>query len=122
MIKIDHPNGCDPATRDGAYSSVYSNVASNTIVSVSESKVPDFGIYPNPADKQLNISFGENITGMASVVISDMTGRVVYSETINNVRTGQAHPISSHDFKEGMYLLRVTSGENTAIQKIVIKH
>jgi len=97
-------------------------VASNTLVSVSESKLTDFGIYPNPADKQLNISFGENITGMASVVISDMKGRVVYSEEINDVRPGQVHPISSHSFKEGMYLLRVTSGENTAIQKIVIKH
>jgi len=122
MIKIDHPNGCDPATRDGAYSSVYSNVASNTLVSVSESKVPDFGSYPNPADKQLNISFGENITGMVSVVISDRIGRVVYSEEINDVRAGQVQPINSHSFKEGLYLLRVTSGENTAIQKIVIKH
>jgi hypothetical protein len=122
MIKIEHPDGCDPATRDGEFASVYSNVASNTLVSVTESKLPDFGIYPNPADKQINISFGENITGTASVVISDMTGRVVYSEVYNDVRSSQVQPINSLGFKEGMYLLRVTSGENTAIRKIMIKH
>ena len=122
MIKIEHPDGCDPATRDGAYSGVYSNVASNTLVSVTESKMPDFGVYPNPADKELNISFGENITGTASVVISDLTGRVVYSEVYNDVRSSRVQPISSTGFKEGMYLLRVTSGENTASRKIMIKH
>jgi len=122
MIKIEHPNGCDPATRDEEYASVYSNVASNTLVSVSVSKGSDFGIFPNPTDKQLNISFGENITGTASVVISDLTGRVVYSEVFDDVRSSQVQPIISTGFKEGMYLLRVTSGENTAIQKIVIKH
>ena len=122
MIKIEHPDGCDPATRDGAYSGVYSNVASNTLVSVTESKMPDFGIYPNPANKQFNISFGKNISGMASVVISDLTGRVVYSEVFDDVRSSQVQPINSLDFKEGMYLLRVTSGENTAIRKIMIKH
>jgi len=122
MIMIDHPDGCDPATRDGEYASVYSNVASNTLVSVSESKVPDFGIYPNPADKQLNISFGENVTGMVSVVISDRIGRVVYSENINDIRAGQVHSIVSSNLNEGMYLLQMTSGENRITKKILIQH
>jgi len=122
MIKIDHPNGCDPATRDGAFSSVYSNVASNTLVSVSESKVPDFVIYPNPADKQLNISFGENISGKARVVISDRIGRVVYSEEISDVRPGQVYSVNSSNLKEGMYLLQITSGENRITKKILIQH
>jgi hypothetical protein len=122
MIKIEHPDGCDPATRDGAYSGVYSNVASNTLVSVTEGKVSDFGIYPNPADKQLNISFGKNISGMAKLKISDPTGRVVYSDEISDVRPGQVHTVNSSSFNEGMYLLQMISGENRITKKIFIQH
>jgi len=122
MIKIEHPYGCNPAVRDGEYASVYSNVASNSMVSVSESKELNFSIYPNPADKQISISFGENITGMARLNISDLTGRVVYSEDINDVRPGQVQSINSLGIKEGVYLLRLTSGGNSAIRKVVIKH
>jgi hypothetical protein len=53
--------------------------------------------------------------------ISDLTGRVVYSEDFNDVRPGQVHPINSNCFKEGMYLLKVTSGEKSAVRKILIK-
>ena len=122
MIKIEHPDGCNPATRDGEYASVYSNVATNSLVLVSESKELNFSIYPNPADKQISISFGENITGMARLNLCDLTGRMVYSEDINDVRPGQVQSINSLGIKEGMYLLRITSGENSAIRKIVIKH
>jgi hypothetical protein len=121
MIKIEHPDGCNPANRDGEYASVYSNVASNSIVSVSENNDPGFTIYPIPADMQLSVSFGENITGKARLTISDLTGRVVYSEELNDVRPGKVLEINSTNFKEGMYLLQVISGENSASRKIVIK-
>jgi hypothetical protein len=121
MIKIEHPDGCNPASRDGEYASVYSNVATNSLVSVSESKDLDFSIYPIPADERINVSFGKNTTGMARLSISDLTGRVVYSVALNDVRPGQVQPINSNGFKEGMYLLQLTSGENSAIMKILIK-
>lgn len=122
MIKIEHPDGCDPATRDGEFASVFSNVATNALVSVSEDEELNFSIYPNPADNQISISFGDNISGMASVVISDLNGRMVYSEDINDLRSGQVKTINSLGFKEGMYLLQVISGEKSSISKIIIKH
>jgi hypothetical protein len=121
MIKIEHPGGCNPASREGEYASVYSNVASNSIVSVSEKNDPDFTIYPIPADKQLNVSFGENITGNVMLTISDLAGRVVYSGEFRDVQPGQAETINIFTFKEGIYLLQLTSGKNNATRKIVIK-
>jgi len=123
MIKIEYPAGCDPAARNGAYSGVYSNVASNnTTVSISENRVPDFVIYPNPVDEQLNISFGENISGKVSLAITDLTGRMVYSEEISDVRPGQVHTVNSHSFNKGMYLLQMFSSENRITKKIYIQH
>jgi len=122
MIKIEYPDGCDPAARDGAYSGVYSNAASNnTTVSIAENRVPDFVIYPVPADKQLNISFGENISGMVSLAITDLTGRMVYSEEISDVRAGQIIMINFPGFKEGIYILQITSGVNRSTSKIIVK-
>jgi hypothetical protein len=121
MIKIEYPDGCNPVTRDGEYSSIYSNVASNSIVSVSENKDMDFTIYPIPADKQLNVSFGENITGEVALIISDPAGRTVYSASFENVRPGQVQSINLPDLTEGLYLLRLTSGENSAARKIVLR-
>ena len=122
MIRIDHPNGCNPGSRNGGYASVYSNVASNgSTVSVFESTDLNFSTYPVPADNQFNILFGENITGITKLVISDIAGRMVYSETIIDPQPGQVKAINCVDFKEGMYLLQVTSAKSSAIKKIVIK-
>jgi hypothetical protein len=122
MIKIDHPGGCNPALRDGDFTSVYSNVATNSLVSVAESKDLDFSIYPVPADDRINVSFGGKITGKARLSISDLAGRTVYSEDFNDLRPGQIISINSNGIKAGMYLIRVTSGENNAVRKIKIQH
>jgi hypothetical protein len=122
MIKIDHPDGCNPASRDGEYASVFSNVATNSLVSVSESKDLDFSIYPIPADERINVSFGKNTTGMARLSISDLTGRVVYSEEFIDMRHGQALSINSINLNEGMYFLGISSGANSTTRKILVKH
>ena len=122
MVQIVHPTGCNPASRDGDYASVYSNVATNSTVSVSENNELNFTIYPIPADKRLNVSFGENMTGKARLVISDLAGKTVYSEDLKDVRPGQMKSINSSGIKAGMYLLQVTSGGNNAVRKIMIQH
>ena len=49
-------------------------------------------------------------------------GRVVYTEILNDAVPGQVKTFDSSGFKEGVYLLQVTSGENSAVRKIVIKN
>jgi len=123
MIRIDHPNGCNPGSRFGEYASVYSNVASNgSTVSISENNNLNFNIYPVPAGNQFNIAFGENISGITKLIISDLAGRVVYSEEISDVRSGQVKSINSLGFKEGMYLLSLTSATSSQTKRILIKH
>jgi hypothetical protein len=122
IVQILHPTGCNPVLRDGEYPSVYSNVATNGVVSVSENKNLNFSIYPIPADERINVSVGENTTGMIRLIISDLTGRIVYSCDFNDVRPGQVLLINSRNFTEGIYGLQVISGENRSTKKIVIRH
>jgi hypothetical protein len=122
MIKIEHPDGCNPAARDGEYASVFSNVATNSLVSVAESKDLDFSIYPIPVYDRINVSFGEKITGKARLSITDLTGRVVYSQDFNDVRPGQVQVINTRDFREGMYMLQITTDKSRNTRKILIRH
>jgi hypothetical protein len=75
--------------------------------------VPPVVIYaPSPAsyvfvDTEVFVNWGTSVEGI--------------TEAVNDVRPGQVQLINSNGFKEGMYLLKVTSGENSAIRKIVIK-
>ncbi|MCU0369967.1 MAG: T9SS type A sorting domain-containing protein, partial [Bacteroidales bacterium] len=122
IVKIEHPDGCNPVLRDGGYSSIYSNVATNGAVSVTEINDPDFSIYPIPVNEMINVSFGENSTGMARLTISDLTGRNVYSQEYNDVKPGQAMVINTTGFREGLYILTIINAGGKSTRKVVIRH
>jgi hypothetical protein len=122
MIKIVHPTGCDYMMRENGIPEVYSNVASNAVVQVSENGSSDFNVYPNPANDLINISFSEKFNGQVNLSITDLAGREIYSVAFSDVNPGQVESISSADFEEGMYLLHLQSGENRSTRKIVLRH
>jgi len=119
---IEHPDGCNPASRDGEFAKVYSNVATNSIVSVSEKKDLDFSIYPIPADEMINVVSGETISGPARLTISDLTGRIIYSQEYSEIRPGQVMAINTTGFRDGMYLLTLMNSGGKSTRKVVIKH
>jgi hypothetical protein len=78
-------------------------------------------LYPNPANQQLitEITLGENET--AELVLLDMTGRVVKTETLGN----QSGRIETQvgDLPEGIYLCIIqTASRKLLEQKVVITH
>ena len=101
---------------------VYSNVASNAVVQVSENGSSDFNVYPNPANDLINISFSDKFNGQVNLSITDLAGREIYTVAFSDVNPGQVESISSTDFEEGMYLLHLQSGENRSTRKIVLRH
>jgi hypothetical protein len=122
MVKIVHPTGCDFTLRDTGYPEVYSNVASNALVNVSENTDFNFTVYPNPANDFINITFSDKVNGQVNVVLTDLAGREIYSMDFSDVNSGQMKSISSKNFEEGMYLLHLRSGEKMNTAKIVIRH
>lgn len=122
MIKIVHPTGCDYMMRENGIPEVYSNVASNAVVQVSENIRSDFSVFPNPANDLINISFNEIMNGQAKLVLTDLAGREVYSTTLSNLNPGVKHSINTIDFEDGMYLLQLQSGDKTNTRKIIVRH
>lgn len=71
-------------------------------------------LYPNPARDVLNISGPVNKT--VTLQLLDVTGRLLAEKQF----TGQ-ETINLHPFLQGIYLVRIQSGQETYTQKIVVE-
>ena len=122
IVSIIRPGGCNTGLRGSGYSKVYSNVAANSLVSVTENREVDFSVYPVPANDRINIQFSDNVKGTIKLTITDVTGRIIYSEDYNDIRDGQMKTVNSTSFNEGIYLMNIFSSDNRISRKIVVKH
>lgn len=71
----------------------------------------DLLAYPNPADDVLYLRSMKTDVSNAQLVVTDVAGRNVISQTINLVG-GDAHNISTANLKPGVYFIRVFNGKN----------
>lgn len=76
-----------------------------------------FVMYPNPASDNVTLHMA-NTSGKASVVITDVLGKIVLSA---NQSAESVIQINTSALNSGMYFVTVTSGEATSTQKLVIK-
>ncbi len=76
--------------------------------------------YPIPAKSFVNIVSTRGVGNDATITLTDVTGRDVYSQKIAN---GSADPISIDvsGFVAGMYLVKVQSSEGTSSMKITVE-
>ena len=122
MVKIENPDGCNTGLRNAVYTDVYSNQASASLVSTGDLSKSGFSVYPVPANDRINIQFGDNAKGTIYLTITDVTGRIIYSEEYMDIRQGQVKTVDSSDFNEGIYLLNVISAGSKSTKKIVVRH
>ena len=122
IVEVINPNGCNP-NRTGEYSSSYSNVATNNVLGVDDpAQILEISAFPNPANDRLNLSFGRSFQGKVTVTINDLLGQIVYSEIIEDLHLGATQGISTREFSEGIYMLKVASEKGSVTRKIIVKH
>lgn len=83
------------------------------LAGVNELAPAEFSMYPNPASNQLNLSAPNQ---QALVVISDMSGKMVYQNQFN-----QQLQLDLTDLEPGTYLVTVSSDQGTATQKLILQ-
>jgi len=76
------------------------------------------GIYPNPANNNLNVNVKLKNKETINVAILDMHGRVVYTDELNS--NGFNKTIDVSNFATGLYQVRVIAGENTISNSVQI--
>jgi hypothetical protein len=75
----------------------------------------DIAIYPNPAIDHINISSNLVVEGGGTIHIYDMNGRILKSETYNDLQ--RVAPINISSLSDGMYLVEVNM-ENGQSRKL----
>ncbi|MFN5418351.1 MAG: T9SS type A sorting domain-containing protein [Flavobacteriia bacterium] len=80
-----------------------------------EEQFNDFSIFPNPTENEFKI---DNANGFqdASIVVSDLTGKVILEEKLN----GKEGIFSLNGFKSGVYIVKIKD-KSTSVSKLLIK-
>lgn len=81
-------------------------------VAIAENEI-EINIYPNPATDLIQIAFPYALEG--TVTLYSMLGQPLYQATISN----QSHQIPCHELPSGIYLIRITFGNQTITKKVI---
>ncbi|MGB1074970.1 MAG: T9SS type A sorting domain-containing protein [Flavobacteriales bacterium] len=93
------------------------NKCTTCIVAVEEWSAGELMAYPNPANGQLTVLMSA-ISSVANLELVDMTGRVVFSQSIS----GASHAVEIIDmspFDSGIYLLRMEAAGSASVLRLV---
>ena len=121
VVAIERTGGCSVSAQKSNFSAVYSNPASLNPVSVSDSDALDFNVFPLPAKEMINIRLASATAAELQIILTDVTGNVLYNTTENTLQPGEQLSVSTRDWAAGMYVLQLIGDGVRHTQKIVIK-
>ena len=79
-------------------------------------------VYPNPAKDALTISWSNEDTNPADIVISDITGKQVYTTTLNISAASGQQQLTLPALQDGIYLLTIRSQTINYNTKLLIQN
>jgi hypothetical protein len=95
--------------------------ADNVGIAENDEIFDHLSIYPNPANKQLNISFVSQANENVNVSLVNMTGVTMYENTLVSNNSAYSNAIDVSEFAKGIYILRIHSDKSDVVRKIVIE-
>ena len=91
-------------------------------VGVNENEYMDnLSIYPNPATTTVNVSFNLSNSQNMNLRLTDMAGKVVFSQQYDNLKGAFNKDIDVSAYSKGVYFLKLISSEGNITQKIVLQ-
>ena len=93
--------------------------------SINEKTDYSFDIFPNPANKSINITLDDNINtnDNISLDIYDIIGKKVFSNDIKSLNNKNQISLSTVNLIQGVYLVSISSNGNTiATNRLMIEH
>ncbi|MFA7274783.1 MAG: T9SS type A sorting domain-containing protein [Crocinitomicaceae bacterium] len=78
-------------------------------------------VYPNPAADVTNVKFEAKTQGNAVVTVTDMTGKIVQTKSLNNIFGVQTVEVKTSDLNAGIYFVNVSTNGETATKKLTVK-
>jgi len=79
-------------------------------------------IYPNPAKNIFNININTNHSSDASLNIIDITGRIVYNESITLHKGNNNKPINVSSLTQGVYIISIKNDNINFNKKLILNN
>ena len=92
------------------------NVAMTCKISSSSMPGTEISAYPNPVSNKLTVELESISSGIYSVELMDLSGRVIYSTQISAAIGFNSDVIDVSDYAKGVYTLSVKNNEGFAKQ------
>ena len=77
-------------------------------------------VYPNPARQLLNIAF-KNKLKEVSLTLTDVNGREIFRESLENIQTGFIKEINVSKYSKGIYFLQVKCNNSLYTEKVIVQ-
>lgn len=105
---------------DAILSNDTSSVTLNLVGIDEYTPMNGLSVYPVPAKESVSFSFSSALDDKTSIVISDVTGRVLYNQGFAAVAAGSVITVDLSAFAPGTYFYTITSGEQNGTGKFTV--
>lgn len=77
---------------------------------------------PNPVNDVLTLAFNSNYNEKGTLLVFDITGKVVVNQEINLTKNENAITVKTAELNNGVYFTRIVSEHVNSTSKFVVKH
>ena len=81
----------------------------------------DFVLTPNPAQNEVTVILGKEISGNIHLALLDLQGRLLRDFRLNTEQTGNQLKIDTEDLESGMYFISLDNGEFRKTSKLAVQ-
>jgi hypothetical protein len=78
-------------------------------------------VFPNPTDGHFQLQINPFVKGRLSFTLTDINGKLLYSEDINEINGQSLVDVDASNLKTGLYFVNLTFDNNTYTKRISIE-
>jgi hypothetical protein len=92
-----------------------------TGISSAENTINSIALYPNPARDKINISYSVKMSGDYTMKITDISGKVINTQTVRATQGNNKLSIDIPALAAGVYSLGLSNGTQSTAHKFVVQ-
>ena len=82
----------------------------------------DITVYPNPSVNEMNVQVFAAQANAVSIELMDLTGKAVVRNDEVNTITPNSYNLNTEGLENGVYILKVTNGDQVSTTKVTVSH